>query len=98
GKKTKLFGARGPDELDFPDGTSNTLLVVEARDAVPWARPDELEYNPKGPLPQLGHPSRGGDFNAAMADGSVRSVSGSLPEATLRALITANGGEVIPDF
>src|SRR5262249_35717405 len=54
GKKTVLMGARGPDELDFRDGTSNTFMVVEAADLVPWAKPDELPYDPKGPLPKLG--------------------------------------------
>ena len=35
---------------DIPDGTSMTILVVEANDAVPWTKPDELTFNPAGPL------------------------------------------------
>jgi hypothetical protein len=31
---------------DFPDGPSNTLLVVETREAVPWSKPADLEYDP----------------------------------------------------
>jgi hypothetical protein len=38
----------------FPDGTSNTFLVVEAGDAVPWTKPADLVYDPDQPLPPLG--------------------------------------------
>ena len=30
----------------IPDGTSNTIAVVEADGAVPWTKPDELVFNP----------------------------------------------------
>src|SRR2546430_1113440 len=33
--------------IEFTDGTSNTLLIVEAGEAVPWTKPDELPYNPQ---------------------------------------------------
>lgn len=99
GKKTKLFGANGPNEIDFADGTANTLMVVEAADLVPWAKPDELTYDPRGPLPRLGAPAFGGDFQAALGDGSVRTFRRDTPEATLRSLITSRGGEPLPpDF
>lgn len=98
-KKTILGLARNADEQGFADGTANTLLVVEAGDLVPWAKPDELDYGPGRPLPKLGHPMFDGDFQAAFADGSVRNISRSTPEATIRALITANGNEGLPaDF
>ena len=28
---------------DFPDGTSNTFLVVEAGEPVPWTKPEDLD-------------------------------------------------------
>jgi hypothetical protein len=82
----------------FTDGVSNTILVVEAADAVPWTKPDELPYNPNGPLPRLGlQPGKG--FSAVMADGGVRQVSGNLSDATLRAAITPNGNDLLgPDW
>src|SRR5262249_7725359 len=31
---------------DFPDGSSNTILIVEAAETVPWTKPEELPYDP----------------------------------------------------
>jgi hypothetical protein len=79
----------------IPDGTSNTIAVVEARDAVIWSKPDDLPFGEK--LPALGE--AGVDrFAVLMFDGSVRMLSTKLDAATLKALITVNGGEVIPDL
>jgi Protein of unknown function (DUF1559) len=78
---------------EFLDGTSNTIVVVEAADGVPWTKPDEFEYDPKKPLPKLGKVSTEG-FWVAVGDGSVRFVNHKIKETTLRAAITRNGGEV----
>src|SRR5262249_18063680 len=63
-------------------------------EAVPWPKPEDLPYDPKWPLPRLGgHFKRG--FNVVMADGASVFVHSSVSEQTLRAAITANGGEVV---
>jgi hypothetical protein len=76
------------------DGASNTLLVVEAGEAVPWSKPDELPYDPRKRLPRVGGLFPEG-FHAALVDGSVRFLARKIDEKTLRALITPAGGEVI---
>jgi prepilin-type processing-associated H-X9-DG protein len=79
----------------FTDGTSNTFLVVEAADAVPWSKPADLPWDPRGPLPKLGGLSYGG-FNASFADGSVRFLPTSTNDAAIRAAVTIAGGEDVP--
>src|SRR5262249_30213999 len=93
---------------DFPDGTSNTLLIAEAAEPVPWTKPADLVYDPDGPLPGLGGVFKGGSplsgaprtvgFTVAGADGSVRfCYHPYLPsEAAIRSAITRNGGEPVP--
>jgi hypothetical protein len=88
------FGGRFPATI--PDGTSNTIGVVEAGEAVPWTRPDPLVYNEKGPLPKLGGHFKDG-FLVGMMDGSVQFISRRAladPAAVqdLRYMITAADG------
>jgi hypothetical protein len=77
----------------FRDGTSNTFLVVEAGEAVPWTKPQDLPSFAGWKQPQLGGLFKN-RFQALMADGSVRihSTKG-LSDEVLRALITPSGGE-----
>lgn len=96
----KGWPAGGTSLADFTDGASDTILIVEAGTAAPWTKPEELDYDPNGPLPPLGGRFRGG-FHAAMAGGLpfVHWISGNTSEATLRATITRNGGDRLgPDW
>jgi hypothetical protein len=79
---------------DFPDGSTCTILLVEAAEAVPWTKPVDVAFVPDKPLPKFGGLLKHG-FSAVFADGSVRFLSKDIKEKTLRALITRNGGEVI---
>ncbi len=78
----------------FPDGTSNTILIVEAGMPTPWTKPEDLPYDADAPLPRLDRLFHDG-FRIALADGSVRYVHKDIGEATLRAAITRNGGETL---
>jgi hypothetical protein len=89
------FGAwGGPFPASISDGASNTIAIVEAAEAVPWTKPDELVYDARKPLPKLGGLFTDG-FNVAWMDGSTRFIPHRVDEKTLRALITANGNEVV---
>jgi hypothetical protein len=79
---------------DVTDGLSNTILIVEAEEVVPWSKPADLTYDPKKDLPKFGGLFKEG-FHAAFADGVVRFIKKDNDEQLLRALITRSGGEVV---
>lgn len=77
--------------IDFPDGLSNTILVAEAAQPVPWTKPEDIAFDPNRPIkPLLSSHYRGGCL-VALADGSVRHLSPGISENTLKAAITRNG-------
>jgi hypothetical protein len=101
---TNYLGVSGPDTFfdpkgklriaDIPDGTVNTIMLIETADAVPWAKPDDFVYDANKPLPKIPLLPGRQVFNVALGDGSVRAVSPSVSEKTLRGLFTRSGGEV----
>ena len=108
--KTNYLTVRGegtifPDEekgigiAKITDGTSNTILALEVNDdrAVIWTKPDDYEFDPDNPTAGLGL-LQGGAFLAAMADGSVRTISLAIDPQTLKNLYTRADGEVVGQF
>jgi hypothetical protein len=83
-----------PFPAGIPDGTSNTLLVVEAGHLVPWTKPVDLEFAVDEPLPDLGGLFPG-IFQAACADGAVYAFRNNWDNDSLRGAITAASGEVV---
>ncbi|MBI3412166.1 MAG: hypothetical protein HY040_27870 [Planctomycetes bacterium] len=76
----------------FPDGTSNTILIAEAGEPVPWSKPSDLMYNPNGPLPKLGALTPN-IFAVALGDASVRTIDHRVTsEKTIRLAINPNDG------
>jgi hypothetical protein len=75
---------------DFQRGFSETILVVEATDPVPWTKPQDLPYDPDGPLPKVGGVV-GNGFLAVFADGSVRWIEAGKQENELRAHANRDG-------
>jgi hypothetical protein len=77
------------------DGLSNTLLFMTVPDsaAVPWTKPDDIDLS-KTDLPKLlaEFPAV---FEAALADGSVQSISKFIDQDVLNAILTCAGGEVV---
>ena len=99
GEGTIFEGNEGRKIQEITDGTSNTIMAVEAhRDAaVIWTKPDELVIDFKNPLKGL-KGARLGGFHALFADGSVRFISDNINIETLKALFTRAGGEAVNDF
>lgn len=78
----------------FPDGLSNTLLIVEAANPVPWTKPEDLHFAPDEPIPELGGPFPG-LFHSAFADGAVCAISKKIDPGTLRNAIMRDDGQVV---
>lgn len=88
-----------PDIPDFPDGTSNTIAVVEvANSGIHWMEPRDLDISqalrgvnaPAGLCIRSHHP---GGASVAMADGSVHFLSDRVSAKSLDAALTAAGGD-----
>lgn len=88
-------GNRGPVLQRITDGTVSTILVAEAKKPVPWTKPEDLTYRGPQAMPELGG-FYATSFYVLMADGSVRRLPLTIPPQTLSALITATGGEIVP--
>ena len=90
---------QAPGIRDFTDGTSNTILVVQAGPdtADIWTKPGGLDFDPKNPIKALGTLAED-LFLILMTDGSVRRVNKTIPAETLRHLIEHQDGQAVGDF
>jgi RNA polymerase sigma factor (sigma-70 family) len=93
GASTVFEGQEGVKQEAITDGLSATILAVEAAQAVPWTRPQELPYD-GNPLPKLGGLFPDG-FHILVADGAVRFVRRRFHEETFRRAITRDDGKSI---
>ncbi len=96
GPATGFPGAHATEFRDFEDGTSNTLLVVDASDAaaVTWTRPDDWDVSAPLKVHSLfGHHPKG--TNIVYADGWVRFLKETVTPKVLHDLTTRSGGEII---
>jgi hypothetical protein len=97
GKEAPFLGNNRPRfPASFRDGISNTIFVAEAGEAVPWTKPVDLPFDPKGLLPRLGG-ARAEGFFVGMGDGSVHLVHKGVSVESIRAAITPAGGERLED-
>jgi hypothetical protein len=95
GPGTVFEGKDGIKINQIFDGTSTTILLVEAKRNIPWTKPEDIPYDPAKPLPALGG-FDGDQFLAQFADCvAVRRLSMRLGERTLKGLIGRNDRTVI---
>ena len=69
-----VLGANPPttlSEITNRNGASNTLLIVEAGDPVPWTKPEDPSFNENSPF---GGPNRAKVFAVLFADAHVQIV------------------------
>jgi hypothetical protein len=95
--KNTIFS--GKDAISFarvPDGTSNTIMTVEASDqkAVIWTKPDDFQYDEKNPAAGLVGLRKNG-FIVGFADGSVRLIKATIDKEVLNRLFDRQDGNPI---
>jgi hypothetical protein len=83
----------GVKSFQISDGTSNTILVAEALEAVVWTKPDELVFAPNA-VPKLGGVF-GSGFTVVIADGSARFVRNTTSPTMIANAIQINDGNPV---
>ena len=101
GDKSMLGAGKCVKMRDVVDGTSNTLMVVEACQMnIPWMKPQDIDA--RG-FTRVGDPAGVSSrhvnmVHVLMGDGSVRAVSTNIDPGLFQTLITRDGGEQAPEF
>lgn len=96
GENTLFPGDRAISFKEITDGTSNTLMIVEADDAaaVIWTKPEDLEFDVENPKKHLGNLHPNGIFITTVGDGSVLQISAkTTSEEKMRNWLLRNDGK-----
>jgi hypothetical protein len=97
GKGTIFGDKEGAGISTILDGTSNTIMVVEAKRDVPWTKPEDIEFDPDQDPPEFGGHYQEG-FLTTLADGSVRFIAKTVDPKILKLLLLKGDGQVIPQL
>jgi hypothetical protein len=89
GKGTLFQDAGGMPLRHLPKGGEQALMIVEAGQAVPWTKPEDVVIDPNRPLPKFGGVFPDG-FYAVSCDGKVHFIKKTVSEKTLRAMCSCH--------
>jgi len=90
GSGAAFDGDKGLGLAAFVDGASKTVMLVEARQDIPWTLPEDLVFAADKPLPGLGGFSQDGSL-IMTCDGAVHFLPQGVAEQDVRALVTRKG-------
>jgi hypothetical protein len=85
--------ATGAKINSITDGTSNTILAVEAERDIPWTKPEDIPVT-QGQVPQLGMKDAP-SFNAVFADGAAYKLDSKLKAELFYALFGMRDGTLV---
>ncbi len=94
--KDTAFGDKQIGFAQILDGTSNTILAVEANEdaAVNWSAPEDIPFDPTMDVNAVGK-LRPGGFNALLLDGSVMFFPNSIEQQALKNWIQKSDGNIV---
>ena len=95
GEKTPIGADKPRGMRDIIDGTSNTIMIVQAGSdtADVWTKPSGLEYDPEEPKKCLGN--IGERFLIMLCDGASQFISSDVDDETLLRLIECADGQPV---
>lgn len=79
-------------------GTSNTIMFVEAANPVNWMKPGDIHFQMDEAelMKHVGNHWGDDTFHAVFVDGTVHSLKRAMPATTLQALVIRDGNDVPP--
>ena len=88
-----FMGQRGALRFrDITDGTSNTIMTLEAAKPVVWTQPSDWDFDAKNLAKTVGA-ATAEKFLIGRGDGSVQAVGRDVSAETFGKMLTISGGE-----
>jgi len=104
----KIFGSDGKNAVvswissetkafkDIPDGTSNTIVLIENPNAGPWLK--NTPFTAEDAMQLVANLKDGEELVVVLYDGSTGSIDNSIDKETLRNLLDPKDGNVVGDW
>ena len=89
GDGTKSNGFR-----DIIDGSTNTILLVEAKRSIPWTKPEDIAVPSVTSLPAFGGFTNDG-YHVGMCDGVARFIQSTIDATPLQNAVNRRDGNPV---